>query len=430
METRENKRLGEKYYYTKHSSGLDIYLFPKSFTTTYAVFATKYGSIDRMFQVEGEAEPTVIPDGLAHFMEHKLFENEDGTDTFSRYAKFGGSANAYTSFEKTAYLFYATDNVKDNLRVLLDFVRHPYFTKETVDKEQGIIGQEIKMYDDLPSWRVYFNMLSALYSVHPVKIDIAGTVESISEITPEILHKTYKCFYNLSNMVLCISGNISMEDVLGVADEILTEPDEEVKIDRIFPSEPENIATESIVQALDVAIPLYNIGLKLKHPETPKEKYKFFVENNILLTLLFDESSDFYGKLYDEGLINGKFGANYEAFRDVAMVCISGSGEYPEKVFDEIKKEFENRHENFFTEEEFERAKKSLYAAQLSCFDGTEQIVSTFLSLIFEGMDLLDLADYIAAATYEDVKKCFEENYKTNKMAISTIVPKQQGEVK
>jgi predicted Zn-dependent peptidase len=363
-------------------------------------------------------------------MEHKLFENEDGTDTFSRYAKFGGSANAYTSFEKTAYLFYATDNVKDNLRVLLDFVRHPYFTKETVDKEQGIIGQEIKMYDDLPSWRVYFNMLSALYSVHPVKIDIAGTVESISEITPEILHKTYKCFYNLSNMVLCISGNISMEDVLGVADEILTEPDEEVKIDRIFPSEPENIATESIVQALDVAIPLYNIGLKLKHPETPKEKYKFFVENNILLTLLFDESSDFYGKLYDEGLINGKFGANYEAFRDVAMVCISGSGEYPEKVFDEIKKEFENRHENFFTEEEFERAKKSLYAAQLSCFDGTEQIVSTFLSLIFEGMDLLDLADYIAAATYEDVKKCFEENYKTNKMAISTIVPKQQGEVK
>ncbi|MBE6648589.1 MAG: insulinase family protein [Ruminococcaceae bacterium] len=425
METRENKRLGEKYYYTKHKSGLDIYLFPKSFTTTYAVFATKYGSIDRVFRVEGEAEDTVIPDGLAHFMEHKLFENEDGTDAFSRYAKFGGSANAYTSFEKTAYLFYATDNVKENLEVLLDFVRHPYFTKETVDKEQGIIGQEIKMYDDLPSWKVYFNMLSALYQNHPVKIDIAGTVDSIAEITPEILHKTYKCFYNLSNMVLCISGNIDMETVLSVADKILTSPDEEIKIERKYPSEPDEIAEEKITQALDVAIPLYNIGLKLKHPETSEGKYKFFVENNILLTLLFDESSDFYGKLYDEGLINGKFGANYEAFRDVALVCIGGSGEDPDAVFNSIKEEFEKRRKNFFTEEEFERAKKALYAAQLSCFDGTEQIVSTFLSLIFEGMDLLELTDYIANASYEDVKRCFEENYRTDKMAISVIVPRQ-----
>ncbi len=425
IETRENKKLGEKYYYTKHSSGLDIYLFPKSFTTTYAVFATKYGSIDRVFRVAGEDKDTIIPDGLAHFMEHKLFENEDGTDTFSRYAKFGGSANAYTSFEKTAYLFYATDNVKENLEVLLDFVRHPYFTKETVDKEQGIIGQEIKMYDDLPSWRVYFNMLSALYQNHPVKIDIAGTVESIAEITPEILHKTYKCFYNLSNMVLCISGNMEMEDVLEVADKILTTKDEEIEIERKYPYEPDEIAEEKIVCPLDVAIPLYNIGLKLKHPATPEGKYKFFVENNVLLTLLFDESSDFYGKLYDEGLINGKFGANYEAFRDIAMVTIGGSGEEPERVFEEIKKEIEARKENFFTEEEFERAKKALYAAQLSCFDGTEQIVSTFLSLIFEGMDLLDLADYIAATTYEDVKRCFEENYKTERMAISIIVPKQ-----
>ncbi len=424
IETRENIRLCEKYYYTKHSSGLDIYLFPKSFTTTYAVFATKYGSIDRVFRVQGETEDTTIPDGLAHFMEHKLFENEDGTDTFSRYAKFGGSANAYTSFEKTAYLFYATDNVKENLEVLLDFVRHPYFTKETVDKEQGIIGQEIKMYDDLPSWRVYFNMLSALYQNHPVKIDIAGTVESIAEITPEILHKTYKCFYNLSNMVLCLSGNIAMEDVLDVADKVLTSKDEEIKIERKYPAEPEEIAEEKIVQSLDVAIPLYNIGIKLKHPETPEGKYKFFVENNILLTLLFDESSDFYGELYDSGLINGKFGANYEAFRDIAMVCIGGSGEEPDTVFEKIKEEFENRRKNFFTKEEFERAKKALYAAQLSCFDGTEQIVSTFLSLIFEGMDLLDLADYIAATTYEDVKRCFEENYKTERMAISVIVPK------
>ncbi len=424
MEIRENKRLDEKYYYAKHSSGLDIYLFPKNFTTTYAVFATKYGSVDRVFRIEGENEDTVIPDGLAHFMEHKLFENEDGTDTFSRYAKFGGSANAYTSFEKTAYLFYATDNVKENLEVLLDFVRHPYFTKETVEKEQGIIGQEIKMYDDLPSWRVYFNMLSALYKNHPVKIDIAGTVDSIAEITPEILHKTYNCFYNLSNMVLCLSGNIGMEDVLEVADKVLTTKDKEIKIERKYPVEPDEIASERITQALDVALPLYNIGLKLKHPNDPHEKYKFFVENNILLTLLFDESSEFYGRLYDSGLINGKFGANYEAFRDVALITIGGSGEDPERVYSEIKSELENRRQNFFTKEEFERAKKVLYAEQLSCFDGTEQIVSTFLSLVFEGMDLLDLADYIANTTYEDVKACFMENYRTDRTVISVIVPK------
>ena len=174
------------------------------------------------------------PAGVAHYLEHKMFENEDGTDTFARYAKTGASANAYTTFERTCYLFSATDNVYESLEILLDFVTHPYYTKETVNKEQGIIGQEIRMYDDNPSWQLYFGMLTGLYTNNPVRIDTAGTTETIAEITPEILYDTYKAFYNPSNMALCICGDVECDKVEEVCDKVLQKT-EIPEVKRFYP---------------------------------------------------------------------------------------------------------------------------------------------------------------------------------------------------
>lgn len=225
----ENRSINEKFYTLHHESGLDIYVIPKKHSTAFAVFGTRYGSADRTFKLAGENDWLTVPDGVAHFLEHKMFENEDGTDAFSLYAPFGGNANAFTSFTTTVYLFSCTEHFDENLRVLLSFVTSPHFTEETVRKEQGIIGEEIKMYIDNPSWRVYFNLLRALYVHHPVRVDIAGTVESIAQITPEILYRCYNTFYNLHNMALCICGDVTPEQVKAVADAVLKKaPDQEI----------------------------------------------------------------------------------------------------------------------------------------------------------------------------------------------------------
>ena len=205
------ERARDSYYKIQHPSGLSIYLYPKeSCSTAYAVFGAKYGSIDTCFQRSDETKPETVPEGIAHYLEHKLFESEDG-DAFERFAKTGASANAFTSFESTCYLFSCTDQLYESLEILLDFVQSPHFTEESVAKEQGIIGQEIKMYDDDPQWRVMFNYLRAMYHTHPIRQDIAGTVESIAEITPEYLYRCYRTFYNLGNMALCIAGRLDVE---------------------------------------------------------------------------------------------------------------------------------------------------------------------------------------------------------------------------
>src|SRR5690606_13607321 len=208
MEKIHFPQLDEQLYYEKLDNGLDVYLLPKTgFYKTYATFTTKYGSIDNHFVPLGKEEYVKVPDGIAHFLEHKLFEKEDG-DVFQKFSRQGASANAFTSFTRTAYLFSSTSHVEKNLETLLDFVQEPYFTDQTVEKEKGIIAQEIRMYDDNPDWRLYFGMIKNLYEKHPVRIDIAGTVESISAITKDMLYTCYNTFYHPSNMVLFIVGPV------------------------------------------------------------------------------------------------------------------------------------------------------------------------------------------------------------------------------
>ena len=205
--------LNKKFSLIKHSSGLNIFLYPMpGFSSNYAIFGTKYGSVDNAY-LDDNGQKVDLPEGIAHFLEHKLFESEDG-DAFSKYAKTGAYSNAYTSFDRTCYLFSCSNRFYDNLKILLDFVRSPYFTEATVNKEQGIIGQEIKMYDDMPNWRVMFNMLEGMFYTHPVRIDIAGTVQSIAKITDKTLYDCYNRFYNLSNMFLVLAGDFDEGQVL------------------------------------------------------------------------------------------------------------------------------------------------------------------------------------------------------------------------
>lgn len=229
-----SQRLEQRLVKIKHRSGLEIMVYPmENCSSAYAIFGTRFGSVNNCFRLENEKEAVKIPDGIAHFLEHKLFENEE-CDAFERYAKTGANANAYTSFDKTCYLFSCTENFEESLEILLDFVTDPYFTQQTVDKEQGIIGQEIKMYDDNPQWQVYFGAIRNLYKNHSVNVDIAGTVESIAKITPEYLYRCYNTFYSLNNMVLCVCGNVSANQVTAVADKVL-KTGEAVKYENSFP---------------------------------------------------------------------------------------------------------------------------------------------------------------------------------------------------
>ena len=295
----ESKELRERLYEIDHSSGLKIFVMPKAnYKSTYAVFGTKYGSIDTCFKRSDQKEYTRVPEGIAHFLEHKLFESEE-LDAFTRYAETGASANAFTSFDKTCYLFQCSDRFADSLKILLDFVTHPYFTKETVEKEQGIIGQEITMYYDVPGWMSTFNLLRCLYKNHPVRIDIAGTVESISQITDKLLYDCYHTFYNLNNMALAVVGNVTPEEVIKVCDEMLKKS-EDVTIERVFDEEPRDIVKSYEEYHIAVSMPVFSFGYK-EACKTPQRTVQETVEMEILLEILAGETSNLYSSLFEKG---------------------------------------------------------------------------------------------------------------------------------
>ena len=329
----ENSRVGECYYRMKHKSGLTIIVYPKeNFRSVYASVGTKFGSINSKFKYKGRE--INVPDGTAHYLEHKLFESEDG-DAFSKYAKTGASANAYTSFDVTCYLFSCTENFGESLKILLDLVQSPYFTEETVAKEQGIIGQEIKMYEDSADWKVMMNLLQGMYKNHPINIDIAGSVETIADITPEILYNCYKSYYNLNNMVMCVAGNASPDEVIEIADSVLKE-NEEFKTESIFPNEPYEVVTHYTEQVLPVAVPMFELG------------FKELIGTNIILEAFAGEGSALYRELLDKGLINSGFGTEYLEGMGYRGIIFSGETRNPNAVAEIIRKRTKELHKTEF----------------------------------------------------------------------------------
>ena len=423
MEYIKNDILDEGYYSINHKSGLKIFVYPKKdYAQTYAVFGTKYGSIDTRFKRSDKKDFIGIPEGTAHFLEHKLFESEE-LDAFQRYAKTGASANAYTSFDRTCYLFTCTGHFKENFEILLDFVRHPYFTEETVQKEQGIIGQEIDMYKDLPDWVCLFNMLGGMFHNHPVKIDIAGTKQSISEITAEMLFSCYNTFYNLSNMALAVAGNVTVEEVIEIADRLLT-TDEPVTVERAFKEEPAEIVEQYIEEKLALITPVFCFGYKENHA-TPERTIKETIGKSLLLDIIAGQSSDLYKELLDEGLINDTFSTEYFNGHGYAVSMFSGESQDPKKVTLRIHERIMEFKEKGFSSEEFEIVRKKHYGKTVRAFTDVDTIANGLVVSHFENDNLFSEFKVLQEITADYCYGLLKNSFDKEKAVLSVVNPKE-----
>ena len=392
--------IGESYVKAVHSSGLKIYILEKpQYNTCYALFGTKYGSIDTCFSVNGET--TQVPEGIAHFLEHKLFESEDG-DAFSKYAKTGAYANAFTSFDKTCYLFSCSNLFYENLEILLNFVQSPYFTEATVQKEQGIIGQEIRMYDDSPAWRVMFNMLLAMYKNHPVRIDIAGTTESIAQIDADLLYKCYNTFYNPSNMFLCIAGNVETEKILKMVESGIKE-NNPLEIERIKPCEPEEVQKAVVTQKLAVAQPMFCFGYKLNADKYPSVKDRVCIE--ILLELIAGDCSPLYKRLMENSLINDDFSFEHFCGDGYNAVIFEGDSYDPSAVAEGIKQEIDRIKQEGISKKLFAAVRSGLYGNAIRGFNSVEGIAMQLVDCAMNDTNLFDELKYLKSVTVESVLK-------------------------
>lgn len=415
----------EEYFYFKHESGLKIYVCPKEMSNTYAVFSTSFGS-----SLEEYVEDNTIislPQGCAHFLEHKLFDNEDGHGSDDVFTSYGAYDNAFTGNDRTAYLFNCTENFEACLYELLSFVTKPYFTEASVKKEMGIIAEEIRGCFDDPYDRCYMNMLCGLYENNPVRKDICGTEETISKINPEILYKCHKTFYTPDNMILTVCGNITPEVVINVVDSVITKPDTPFKAHRktIF-EKPESFKKKTEI-FMPVGKPLFSIGVKdMIIPSDKRELLKKTEAANILCQMLFSESSEFYLELLMKNLISPSFECRYSTANDVAFVCFSGDSIDPIAVYDAIISYISEISAKGLDVESFIREKRSLYASYITDFDSTEDIAFELMSFADYDIGLFEYPDIIENITFDYINDLFNQLFKEEFFTISIVFPSNE----
>ncbi|KAF0820445.1 putative zinc protease YmfH [Bacillus sp. ZZV12-4809] len=422
-------QLQEALYYEKLDNGLDVYILPKKgFNKTYATFTTKYGSIDNHFLPPGKEEFIKVPDGIAHFLEHKLFEKEDG-DVFQQFSKQGASANAFTSFTRTAYLFSSTSNVELNLETLIDFVQDPYFTEKTVEKEKGIIGQEITMYDDNPDWRLYFGLIENMFKNHPVKIDIAGTIESISDITKDMLYECYETFYHPSNMLLFIVGPVDPDQIMSQVKNNQSKKDykEMPEIKRQFEEEPPETAEKKKVLEMNVQTSKCLVGIKSSTAnQSGKEMLINELSLNVLLDILFGKSSEHYSTLYNEGLIDDTFSYDYTQEQGFGFAMVGGDTNNPDRLAETLQKMLlDSREKGAISQETLDRTKKKKIGAFLRAVNSPEYIANQFTRYAFNDMDLFDVVPTLESITLEDVENAAGNLISEERFTVCQVVPKK-----
>ncbi len=424
MKTIEYKNIDEVVYLYEHTSGLKAFVIPKKgYSKKYATFATHYGSINSEFVLPGEEKPIKVPDGIAHFLEHKLFEQKDGS-VMDKFSALGSSPNAYTTFNQTVYLFSCTDKFDENFQLLLDFVQNPYITEESVEKEKGIIGQEIKMYEDDASWRAFFNLLGAFYTENPVKIDIAGTVESISKINREILYKCYNTFYNPSNMVILVVGDVNPNEVFAQVEKSIKTAEGAGEIKRIFPEEANRIHKEYVEQTLAVATPLFQMGFRDDRlPGKGIEALRQEIAVKLLLEMIVGRSSKLYNDMYAEGLINSTFDFDYTLEETYGFSMFGGESRDPLKVKERILAEIKSFAEKGLDQNSFERVRKAMQGRFVRQMNSIERISHLFMSVYFKGANLFDYLDVYDKITFEYVNEIFGSHFTMDKMALSVIKP-------
>ena len=414
-----SERTGDKIIHVKHDSGLDIYICEmEGYSSIEALFGTKYGSVNTIFKMADDKEYTVVPEGIAHFLEHKLFENED-CDVFELYAKTGASGNAFTSFDKTAYLFSCTKNYKESLKILLDFVQAPYFTQATVDKEQGIIGQEIQMTNDNPEWRVFFNMLRCMYHNHPVKIDIAGTIESIAQINADLLYKCYYTFYNLNNMVLSIAGNVKADEVLAICDECLKKC-EDKGLETVFPDEPESIVQAEITEKQPVGASIFNIGYKCT-PCKGNERLEKVMAASVAADILSDPSTEMYQKLLRDEVINSSFGTEVFTGDGYFTVIFSGESDSPDVIRDTVSAEIERIIKDGIDENLFQRIKKSTYGGLVRELNNVEAVANLMMNSHMDGISPYATIQVLSDLKSSDVLEFMKNELRKDRLVMSVI---------
>ena len=421
MQIIENSKVKEKLYIEKLKNGLTVMIIPKKgIQKKYIIWGTNYGSNDSAFIVPGEDKVTEVPNGVAHFLEHKLFEQENGTNSLDTLTALGVNANAYTTNNHTAYLYECTDHFYEALDEFMDYVQHPYFTDENVEKEKGIIGQEIMMYDDYPEWKVYLNALVCMYHNNPVKLDIAGSIESISKIDKDILYKCYNTFYNPGNMAMVVCGDFEPEKLLEEIKKRLIDNKSNGEIKRIYQDEPQEIVKDRIKQKMEVSKPLYTIGIKDVPPDD-KEIVKKHISIEILLNLIIGSSSDLYKKLYDMGNSFTVPGIEYEFDKTYAHILITGQSKDPEELFNLFKKTVKEMKENGVNQEDFERIRKMIYGEYVKEYNEVSDISRMFLADYFKGINSFDYIEEINTINVEYLEQVLKNVFDEKKMVLSVV---------
>lgn len=414
----KNSILNESYQVVQTENGplVACYTMP-GYNAVHAVFATNFGSVDRSFIMNGKRYD--IPAGVAHFLEHKMFENEDG-DAFDKYAKTGANANAFTSFDKTCYIFTATDNVDESLDILLNFVTTPYFTPQTVEKEQGIIGQEIKMYDDSANWRLLFGTLEGLFVSHTVRDDIAGTVESISHITDRILYDCAEAFYSPSQMLLSVAGNITVDRVLAACERAGFKS-KVLDVHKIKPTEPDEINyTEKTIE-MEVSVPLVAVGYKEKMSDPVSEKEE--IAGNIIMDILSGSTSKLFNKLYDLNIVNGTFEGEIFCGDDYYASIISGETNQPDILIKEIDRAVEQLKNEGINRDDFLTSKNHMYGSMIVDFENVEEVATNIVAAHFKGRNAYTSLETLSRLTLEDVNEQLKRMFRPDKRTIFTIMP-------
>lgn len=421
FQTFHDEKIGEKYYYHKHESGLDVYVFPKKLTVKTALLGVKFGSIYECGAL-CDGEKKSYPYGIAHFLEHKLFSSEDGVDAIETLASYGADGNAYTSNNKTVYMFSCTENFSDALRGLINFVYHPYFTKENVNSERGIITQEIKMCLDSPYDTVSQNLLVAMYGDENISHDVLGTAKTIKKITPEVLFDCYESFYRYSNMALVVSGDLDEAEVLKIVDETL--PKREWTSAPVLPSMnyPDRVQKSKIEKRMPVSQPIFEIGIKDTVPsENAYERLKRDAEMTILGEMLFSRAGDFYNDIFENGIINESYSYGYSITRDVAFHSIYAESEYPMLVLEKLKEHIAGARAKGLSQRDFVRCKRVLLAEFIRDFESVDDIANSVMNFVFEGANIFEYRKIIEGVTYEDVCRVFDGTFAPDTFAISIV---------
>ncbi len=419
MATRiEVPALREEIWQEVLPSGLSCYVLPKpGFATRYASFSTRYGSCDQTF-VDRDGKLRETPAGIAHFLEHKLFEEQDG-NVAERFSALGAMSNAYTNYGATSYLFSTTEHFSEALDLLLHFVQRPYFTEENVEKEQGIIAEELRMYLDDPRSVVFQNLLGALYQSHPVRVEIGGTLESIRKIGPDELFLCHRTFYQPGNMVLMVAGDVDPAEVFAMARKAVGGVGEPA-LRRVYPEEPRPVAEEMKRQRMAVGVPLITIGFK-DDPASPEEALRREVTMEILLDVLFGPSSEIHRQLYEEGLIGQQFSSSYFSGDGYAASVLGGPTPDPDRLLARVEALLGETLMRGLDPKDVERSRRRSLGEFVALFNAPEAVAHAFSEYALRGLDLMAVHDLLQEVTADDVGRRLQEQFHTPRRSVSIV---------